>query len=116
VVFNDTTVSDIKSETTTKEPISEVHEVEHGLPVLEIVGGSVQLQDRITCNSHGDFYIKKPDGTMLQLARTTTTAIFYKPSGGQGVPHAFSTFLHQVPALPRIIVSTGAAFGHPDKQ
>ncbi|KAG7530995.1 hypothetical protein FFLO_04666 [Filobasidium floriforme] len=104
VVFNDTTVSDIKSETTTKEPISEVHEVEHGLPVLENVGGSVQLQDRIACDSHGDFYIKKPDGTMFQLARTTTTAIFYKPSGGQGVPHAFSTFLHQVPALPRIII------------
>jgi hypothetical protein len=59
----------------------------------------------IACDSKGSFTIKRADGTALELQRTSTLAIFYKSAGGKGVPHAFSTFLHQVPALPRVVVS-----------
>lgn len=107
MVFHDDKASVTGSDDCKDESISKVHDVEQQVPVLQ--GSSrVSLEekrDRIACDSHGDFYIKKPDGTMVELARTTTAAVFYK-AAGQGVPHAFSTFLHQVPALPRVIVST----------
>ena len=38
------------------------------------------------------------------LPRMSTMAIFHKLSSGKGVPHTFSGFLEQWPALPRVVV------------
>ena len=42
---------------------------------------------------------------LLQLARLPTCAVFHRTTSGKGVPHSFSAFIRQWPALPRVIVS-----------
>lgn len=57
----------------------------------------------------GDLYVAGANssltGEMIKLERTETMAIFHKTTDGKGTPHAFSVFLRQVPALPRVVVS-----------
>lgn len=83
-----------------------VEEVGRDVTILASSARAVRRGGKdIACDSKGSFSIKRADGTALELQRTSTLAIFYKSAGGKGVPHAFSTFLHQVPALPRVVVS-----------
>ena len=82
-------------------------EVDRDVAILASSPKAVRLgPQEIDCDSNGSFSIRRADGTALELQRTSTLAIFYKSAGGKGVPHAFSTFLHQIPALPRVVVST----------
>jgi len=52
-----------------------------------------------------DLYFQKDDGSLVPLARIPVMSIFHKnASTGQGVPHAFATFLQRYPALPDVVV------------
>lgn len=50
-------------------------------------------------------WIKDANEAMQKLERIDTLAIFHKTSEGKGTPHAFSVFLRQIPALPKVVVS-----------
>ncbi|KII86101.1 hypothetical protein PLICRDRAFT_44566 [Plicaturopsis crispa FD-325 SS-3] len=45
-----------------------------------------------------------PTVEKTELARVDTCAIFHKLSKGKGVPHTFTGFLRQWPALPRVVI------------
>jgi KUP system potassium uptake protein len=42
---------------------------------------------------------------LVELKRIPTLAVFHKTTDGKGTPHAFSVFMRQFPALPRVVVS-----------
>lgn len=44
------------------------------------------------------------DDKKIELPRIPTCAVFHKMSSGKGVPHTFSGFIKQWPALPRVVV------------
>lgn len=46
---------------------------------------------------------KLHDDVKVPLTRMPILAIFWKPSGGHGVPHAFARFLAQYPSCPRVV-------------
>lgn len=57
-------------------------------------------------DEHGALYVKRSDSEdLIKVQRIPTLAIVHKLSEGKGVPHAFSVFLRQVPALPKVVVS-----------
>jgi hypothetical protein len=57
-------------------------------------------------DEHGCLYVARPNSEdLIKVHRIPTLAIVHKLTEGKGVPHAFSVFLRQVPALPRVVVS-----------
>ncbi|KAJ9116704.1 hypothetical protein QFC20_000639 [Naganishia adeliensis] len=56
-------------------------------------------------DEHGALYVKRSDSEdLIKVQRIPTLAIVHKLSEGKGVPHAFSVFLRQIPALPRVVI------------
>lgn len=58
-------------------------------------------------DEHGGLYVTRPNcEDLIKVQRIPTLAIVHKVTEGKGVPYAFSIFLRQLPALPRVVVST----------
>jgi KUP system potassium uptake protein len=65
-------------------------------------------------DEHGALYVKRSDSEdLIKVQRIPTLAIVHKLSEGKGVPHAFSVFLRQIPALPKVVVSQRGRY-HPE--
>lgn len=68
---------------------------------------NTQLQANLDSEPHfleeTKLYLSVGDRKTL-LPRMSTMAIFHKLSSGKGVPHTFSGFLEQWPALPRVVI------------
>lgn len=57
-------------------------------------------------DEHGGLYVARTNSEdLIKVQRIPTLAIVHKLTEGKGVPHAFSVFLRQIPALPRVVVS-----------
>ncbi|KAK0528745.1 hypothetical protein OC842_004461 [Tilletia horrida] len=51
-----------------------------------------------------DLILASLDGTTKRMKRMPVAAVFWKPAGGPGVPHAFAHFLSRYPAAPQVVV------------
>lgn len=51
-----------------------------------------------------DLILHSLDGSEKRVRRMPVAAVFWKTSGGSGVPHAFAHFLTKYPAVPQIVV------------
>lgn len=66
----------------------------------------VSRREGLHQDEHGGLYVARPNcEDLITVQRIPTLAIVHKVTEGKGVPYAFSTFLRQVPALPRVVVS-----------
>ncbi|KAE8216494.1 hypothetical protein CF327_g381 [Tilletia walkeri] len=64
-------------------------------------------EDALHAQAHdvdADLLLNSLDGSKKLMRRMPVAAVFWKVSGGSGVPHAFAHFLSKYPAAPQIIV------------
>ncbi|GHJ84454.1 hypothetical protein NliqN6_0856 [Naganishia liquefaciens] len=72
---------------------------------LSRLASVVSRSEGLHQDEHGGLYVARPNcEELLKVQRIPTLAIVHKVTEGKGVPHAFSVFLRQVPALPRVVV------------
>jgi KUP system potassium uptake protein len=65
-----------------------------------------QLDSGLHQDELGALYVRRSESDqLLKVERIPSLAIVHKLSEGKGVPHAFSVFVRQFPALPRVVVS-----------